>query len=187
MQTEGGNFRNFLHFNRSYLDETGTEDSFGRNIWALGYLVRYAPNNSYREFAAELFSKSVEVFKELKNVRGYANTIIGICHYLKYHQSDEGMIRILMKLTNKLMDALENADENWYWFEDIMTYDNGILPLALLYSCEITGNTRVRDAGIRTLEFLKGKTFSKNYFTPVGNNGWLQKDGEMADFDQAGC
>ena len=185
MQTEGGRFRNFLHFNRAYLDEIGTEDSFGRNIWALGYLVRYAPNNSYREFASELFGKSVEVFKELKHVRGYANTIIGICHYLKYHQSDEGMIRILIELTNKLMDALKNhADENWYWFEDTMTYDNGILPLALLHSCEITGSARAKEAGIKTLEFLKEKTFSKKYFTPVGNNGWLSRDGEMADFDQ---
>lgn len=185
MQTEGGHFRNFLHFNRAYLDEIGTEDSFGRNIWALGYLVRYAPNNSYREFAAELFGRSVEVFKELKYVRGYANTIIGICHYLKYHQSDEGMIHVLIELTNKLMDALKNhSNENWYWFEDTMTYDNGILPLALLHSCEITGSTRVKDAGIKTLEFLKEKTFSKKYFTPVGNNGWLPKNGEMAEFDQ---
>jgi glycosyltransferase involved in cell wall biosynthesis len=185
MQTEGGQFRNFLHFNRAYLDDIGTEDSFGRNIWALGYLVRYAPNNSYREFATELFSKSVEVFKQLTNVRGYANTIIGICHYLRYHQSDEGMIRILIELTNKLMDALKkHSDENWYWFEDTMTYDNGILPLALLHSCEITGSARVKEAGIKTLEFLKEKTFSKKYFTPVGNNGWLPKNGEMAEFDQ---
>ena len=55
MQTDGGHFRNFLHFNRAYLDDIGSEDSFGRNIWALGYLIRYAPNNSYREFARELF------------------------------------------------------------------------------------------------------------------------------------
>src|SRR5690606_11951602 len=32
MQTEDGNFRNFLSFNREYLDEVGSEDSFGRTI-----------------------------------------------------------------------------------------------------------------------------------------------------------
>ncbi len=185
MQTDGGHFRNFLHFNRAYLDDIGTEDSFGRNIWALGFLVRYAPNNSYREFASELFGKSFEVFSQLKFVRGYANTIIGICHYLKYHQSDESLIRVLIELTDKLMQALkENSDEDWYWFENKMTYDNGILPLALLHSGEITGSTRVKEAGLKSLAFLKEKTFSKKYFTPVGNNGWLTKGGEMPSFDQ---
>jgi glycosyltransferase involved in cell wall biosynthesis len=185
MQTDGGHFRNFLHFNRAYLDEIGSEDSFGRNIWALGYLVCYAPNNSYREFASELFRKSFEVFGELKFLRGYANTIIGICYYLKYYQSDEGMIKILIELTNKLMQALEKeSNENWYWFEETMTYDNGILPLALLHSCEITGSARVKEAGLKTLDFLKEKTFSKKYLTPVGNNGWFSKGKEMPVFDQ---
>jgi glycosyltransferase involved in cell wall biosynthesis len=39
MQTEDGNFRNFLSFSREYLDEVGSEDSFGRTIWALGHLI----------------------------------------------------------------------------------------------------------------------------------------------------
>lgn len=185
MQTDGGHFRNFLHFNKAYLDEIGSEDSFGRNVWALGYLIRYAPNNSYREFAHELFYKSVHAFKELKYIRGVANTIIGISHYLKYHQSDEGMIQILISLTDTLMQALnDNSNENWYWFEDIMTYDNGILPLALLHSCEITGSATVKDAALKSIQFLKEKTFFKKYLTPVGNEGWLKKDGEMPLFDQ---
>ena len=58
MQREDGNFRNFLSFNRNYLDEIGSEDSFGRTIWSLGYLICAGPNNSYREFGKELFSHS---------------------------------------------------------------------------------------------------------------------------------
>src|SRR5690606_16774788 len=34
MQNEDGTFRNFLSFNRSFLDEVGSEDSFARAIWA---------------------------------------------------------------------------------------------------------------------------------------------------------
>jgi hypothetical protein len=93
---------------------------------------------------------------------------------------------MLIELTEKLIDALnKNSSEDWYWFEDTMTYDNGILPLALLHSCEITGSAKVKEAGLKTLDFLKGKTFSKKYFTPVGNNGWFSKHGkEMPAFDQ---
>ncbi len=185
MQRDDGDFRNFLHYNRTYLDEKGSEDSFGRNVWALGYLIRFAPNNSYREFAAELFYNSVPVFESLTHVRGVANTIIGISYYLKNFQGDEGMVKVLMDLTDKMMDFLhKNSNEDWYWFEDVMTYDNGILPLSLLHSSEITGNNEVKEAGLKSLEFLKEKTFFKNYLTPVGNQGWLRKDGDMPLFDQ---
>src|SRR5476651_1474954 len=83
MQTEDGNFRNFLSFNRQYLDEVGSEDSFGRTIWALGYLINCAVNNSYREFALEIFHKATQQFKNLHHLRGIANTMIGIALYLK--------------------------------------------------------------------------------------------------------
>ena len=185
MQTDGGHFRNFLHFNRAYLDEIGSEDSFGRNIWALGYLIRFAPDNSYREFAAELFHKSVDVLKELSHVRGYANAIIGISHYLKYYRGDEYLMKALIDLTDKLMNELEKESSgDWHWFESVMTYDNGILPLALLHSYEITGNRVVKDAALDTLNFLKEKTFSEKYLTPVGNHGWLKKEETAPLYDQ---
>ncbi|QEC66682.1 glycosyltransferase [Panacibacter ginsenosidivorans] len=186
MQRDDGWFRNFLHFNRSYLDEIGSEDSFGRTIWALCYLIWDAPNNSYREFAHELFSRSFPVFKDLKHVRGIANTLIGICYYMKSYPSDEGMLAILNDLTNKLTDAFtKHSTENWYWFEDKMTYDNGILPLALLHSYEITGNTKVKKTAIQAIEFLKKKTLFKDYLMPIGNEGWCdKKDPKIAVFDQ---
>jgi len=43
MQNPDGTFRNFMSFNRNFLDEVGSEDSFGRTIWALGYLLGNAP------------------------------------------------------------------------------------------------------------------------------------------------
>ncbi|MFW5755439.1 MAG: glycosyltransferase family 4 protein, partial [Tangfeifania sp.] len=58
MQRENGNFRNFLSFSRQYLDEYGSEDSFGRTIWALGYLLRFPPNDSFRQIGREIFFKS---------------------------------------------------------------------------------------------------------------------------------
>ncbi len=185
MQTDGGHFRNFLHFNRSYLDEIGSEDSYGRNIWAFGYLIRFAPDNSYREFASELFEKSIDAVKDLSHVRGYANTIIGISHFLKYYQGNEDMMKILIDLTDKLMNAFEQeSNEHWLWFESVMTYDNGILPLALLHSYEITGNRKVKEVALTTLNFLREKTFSEKYLTPVGNRGWLRKEEVTPLYDQ---
>ena len=185
MQTDDGNFRNFLSFNRQYLDEVGSEDSFGRTVWALGHLIGCAASNSYREFALEIFQKSFPHFKNLKHLRGMANTIIGISSYLHVVPGDDGMVNELVRLTQPLIDAYDNnQSEDWQWFEEKMTYDNAILPLALLHSCEITGNERVKQVALKTMAFLDKLTLSNGYLSPVGNDGWYYKGGTFPTFDQ---
>ncbi|RYE20770.1 MAG: glycosyltransferase [Sphingobacteriales bacterium] len=185
MQTDDGNFRNFLSFDRRYLDEVGSEDSFGRTIWALGYLIGCAASNSYREFALEIFQKSFPHFKALHHLRGMANTIIGISLYLQAVPADEGMQQELIRLTQPLIDAFNNtASDDWQWFEEGMTYDNAILPLALLHSCEITGNEEARTVALKAMAFLDKLTLSNGYLSPVGNDGWYYRGGTFPTFDQ---
>jgi hypothetical protein len=185
MQKEDGNFRNFLSFTREYLDEVGSEDSFGRTIWSLGYLIHSAPNNSYREFGLELFQRSVPHFRLLKHLRGIANTIIGVAYYLKVHGQDEGMAQQLSNLTDPLINAFkQHSDDKWHWFESQLTYDNAILPLALLHSYEITGDEEVKKIALKSLKFLDTLTLSNGYLSPVGSDGWYVKDTSMAIYDQ---
>lgn len=185
MQTEDGNFRNFLSFNRQYLDEIGSEDSFGRTIWALGYLINCAASNSYREFAIELFRKSFPHLSALKHIRGKANAIIGICYYLKEFPTDEGMVNVLNELTTPIIaDYDKTQSEDWQWFEEMMTYDNAILPLALLHSHSITGNERAKEVALKTMAFLDKLTLSNGYLSPVGNDGWYYRGGTFPIYDQ---
>ncbi|QJD94713.1 glycosyltransferase [Mucilaginibacter robiniae] len=185
MQTDDGNFRNFLSFDRRYLDDIGSEDSFGRTIWSLGYLIGCAASNSYREFALELFHRSFTHFKALKHIRGMANTVIGISLYLEAVPSDEGMIKELIRLTQPLVEAYEKtATPDWQWFEEMMTYDNAILPLALLHSCSITGNEEVKRIALESMAFLDKLTLSNGYLSPVGNDGWYYRGGTFPTYDQ---
>lgn len=185
MQKEDGNFRNFLSFNRNYLDEVGSEDSFGRTIWALGYLINFAPNNSYKEFANELFLKSVPHFDKLEHLRGIANTIVGVHHYLKSNPHDEIIVNELNKLVIPLINAYQkNKDDNWHWFEEKLTYDNALLPLALLCHYEINRDEKSLNIALEALEFLTNKTLSFGFLNPVGNDGWLEKNQPMAQYDQ---
>ncbi|TKC06324.1 glycosyltransferase family 4 protein [Pedobacter frigoris] len=186
MQLEDGNFRNFLSFKREYLDEVGSEDSFGRTIWSLGYLIKNAPNNSYREFAKDLFLKSVPHFAQLKHLRGIANTMIGLSNFMKAHPYDEHIRNQFDQLATPLKDAYKaNKEGHWHWFEEKMTYDNAILPLALLCHYEITKDQESMDIALESMEYLTQKTLIKGYLNPVGNDGWLYRDsGEMAIYDQ---
>lgn len=185
MQNDDGNFRNFLSYRREYLDEVGSEDSFGRTIWALGYLIDNSPNNSYREFARELFLSAIPHLSHLTHLRGMANSIIGVASYLHANPHDGGMIAELNNLVAPLKAAYRtHGSDSWQWFEEKMTYDNALLPLALLHHYQITEDPESLEIGMLTMAFLDKKTLDKGYLNPVGNDGWLFEGGEMATFDQ---
>lgn len=185
MQNEDGSFRNFLSYGREYLDELGSEDAYGRAVWALGYLVRYSPGNSYAEFGEELLWKALPQAENLRYLRGIANSIIGICHYLKVHSSDKEMMKVMLSLTKKLTDAYETTSgENWHWFENYLTYDNAILPLALYHSAEITADKKVLEIAVKTTAFLELHTVNDKYLNPIGNDGWYFREGEKPLNDQ---
>ncbi|MCZ6900628.1 MAG: glycosyltransferase [Bacteroidetes bacterium] len=185
MQNVKGTFRNFLSFDRRFLDEEGSEDAFGRTIWALGYLIRFSPNDAYFQLGLEIFKKASANFENLNSIRGIANTINGICHYLHRFQSDEKMIQLLDKLSLSLVDQYYmHSSEDWKWFEDELTYDNGIIPLALFSTAEITGNQQFLQVAEESTKFLEGVTLKDGYFAPVGSNGWYPRNGKRAQYAQ---
>jgi glycosyltransferase involved in cell wall biosynthesis len=184
MQCENGNFRNFLSFKREYLDEVGTDDSYGRTLWALGFMICNSPNNSYKEFARELFFNSLEHLDKLEHLRGFGNSIIGLAHYLKTYP-DENLELKLVALADKLVDAYQkNKTNDWHWFEEKMTYDNAILPLALLKTYDVTKNHIYKEIGLESLTFLDKETLDQGYYNPIGNDGWFYKNQDKAIFDQ---
>ncbi len=185
MQNEDGSFRNFLSFNRNYLDKVGSEDSFGRTIWALGYLMANAPNDSYYQAAHSMFFKAVPLFEELKAIRSIANTIIGICHYLSNAPDSNSMMAILDTLAHKMVVEYDtNSSDNWQWFETRLTYDNGMLPLALLHASEVLNDERIKAVAITSMNFLIHHTFPDGYLSLIGNEGWFKRNGTKAMYSQ---
>ena len=185
MQNNDGTFRNFLSFNRNFLDEVGSEDSFGRSIWALGYLINHAPNDSYYQIGISIFSKAATNFEKLKSIRSIAKTIVGISYYLSSNPSDESMTETLRNLSNNLARHYEeNSSTQWKWFEPILAYDNGMLPLALLHSGEMLNDNKITEIALEAMDFLTEVTLNDGYLSIIGNDKWYKKDGERSVFDQ---
>ncbi len=185
MQNADGTFRNFLSFSRNFLDEIGSEDSFGRTIWALGYLLGNAPNDAYYQTGRMIFFNASPNFEKLKSIRGIANTMIGISYYLKSNPSDDSMTERLRNFANILIKHYEeNETSEWKWFESLLAYDNGILPLALLHSAELLYDERITKLAVKTMNFLTKHTLKDNYLSIIGNEKWYKKDGERSVFAQ---
>ncbi len=185
MQNKDGTFRNFMSFNRNFLDDVGSEDSFGRTIWALGYMLANAPNDSYYQIGRMIFFNAHPNFEKLKSIRSIAYVIMGLSYYLRSNPSDEGMIELLKRLAEVLTGHLEkNSDEKWIWFEQLLAYDNAILPLALLHAADILDNDIILQKAIVTMDFLTKITMNDGYLSIIGNEQWYKKDGEKSKFAQ---
>jgi glycosyltransferase involved in cell wall biosynthesis len=185
MQNKNGTFRNFLSFNRNFLDDVGSEDSFGRTIWALGFLLGNAPNDAYYQMGRLVFFDASPNFEDLKSIRSIANMMIGVSYYLKSNPSDDGMKERLRNFANKLVKQFEDCStKDWRWFEPLLAYDNGILPLALLHSAEILQDEKITAVGIEAMDFLSSVTMKDGYLSVIGNKEWYKKDGERSVFAQ---
>ena len=185
MQNEDGTFRNFLSFSRNFLDEVGSEDSFGRTIWALGYLLANAPNDAYCQTGRSIFFKAFPNFSKLKSIRSIANTMVGISYYLKTNPGDEPMVDLLGTLAGKLLQNYDkNSTDDWKWFESELTYDNAMLPLALLHAAEILNDKKISDVALESMNFLNEMTLKEGYLSIIGNEKWFKKGGERSRFAQ---
>jgi len=185
MQNEDGTFRNFLSFRRDFLDSEGSEDSFGRTIWALGYLMGNAPNDAYFQSGREIFFAAAPNLEKLRSVRSIANSIIGLSYYLKSSPHDEGMTERLRSLAFKLLNQYkQHRSENWYWFEELLAYDNAILPLSLLHAAAILNDEEITAIAMESMEFLTAITLKDGCFSPIGNAQWYLKDGSPSLFAQ---
>lgn len=177
VQQKDGSFKNFMTFSHETFENDDSDDATGRTIWALGYLIRHAPNDSIFQLGIEIFHHSIDQIKKMHHKRGFANCILGLYHYIKRFPDQDRFIKLMDDLASKICDGYdEYAKENWKWFEPIMSYDNALIPAALYRAHEITGNDRFLEIADSSTQFLESKCFLNDHLTLIGNKRWLQMD-----------
>src|SRR5204862_7711040 len=65
-------FRNFMSFDRRWLEKTGSDDAQGRALWALGAWVRRSRRPSLQTWAAQLFDRPLPAVAHSSSVRACA-------------------------------------------------------------------------------------------------------------------
>ena len=181
-----GRFRNFMSFDRHWLEEVGSEDCQGHALWALGLCVSQAGQGSFQMLAAELFEQALPVAAEFMSPRALAFTLIGIDEYLRRFSGDRRANQIRESLTAKLMQRhTDAATDEWQWFEEVVSYANAKLPHAMILSGRCLNNGPMLELGLKTLRWLiKIQTSDAGSFRPIGSNGFYPRGKERAQFDQ---
>jgi glycosyltransferase involved in cell wall biosynthesis len=179
-------FRNFMGFNRMWLEEAGSEDSHGRALWALGTCVGRTKHRDLQAWAAQLFERALPFALEAASPRTWAYTLLGVYEYFRRFNGDRVAAQARDTLTKRLIDLFEaNATDEWPWFEDSLTYANALLPHVLILSGRWADNARAFEIGLKSLRWLVSVQKSPHgHFRPIGSNGFYPRGGKPAEFDQ---
>jgi hypothetical protein len=172
-------FRNFMSYSHRFLEKRGSEDSFGRCLFALGYLTSRSRLPAYiRACAEKLLRRTYTGCSSLTFPKSKAYALVGLTLWNQTESRPQ-----LTMLRDSLADTyLQVRREDWHWFEEKMTYCSGIFPLAIL--CAFSDERIQAEIGLESLDFLTETTFRGNIFSPIGCKGWFERGGTPARYDQ---
>ena len=179
-------FRNFMSYDRRWLEAQGSEDSHGRTLWALGECARSDTDPSRRRWAAALFKTAFPAAEHFQSPRARAFTLLGLDAYCAVVAGDLAASRIRELLADRLVSAFQATESKaWHWFEDVLAYDNARLSQALLLTGAALKRPLLVKVGLTSLRWLMAlQTTPDGYFRPVGTESFGVARKAPQAFDQ---
>jgi hypothetical protein len=186
--SETKRFRNFMDYQRNWLEENGSDDSHGRALWALGIVLGRSNTPTLHNMAGRVFEQSLLAILKTTSPRAWAFALIGIHEYLERFAGDRRAGQVQEELAGRLLSLYkDNRGDGWSWFENKLTYCNAVLSHAMLLCGQSMSNPEMTEVGLESLHWLadlqRADTEGK-HFVPIGSNGFYQQGGERARFDQ---
>ena len=185
--SDTGRFRNFLGYDRKWLEDVGSEDSHGRALWALGTVLGHSRDAGLRGAAGRLFEAAMPASLTFTSPRAWAFSILGMQAYMDWFPGDRTVQGARNLLANRLLDIYERScSGTWQWFEKSLSYSNARLSQALILAGSRSGNRKMIATGIESLEWLVAAQHrgDEEIFVPIGSNGFFTEGKEKARFDQ---
>ena len=181
-QNEDGKFKNFMNYQRQFLETEGSEDCFGRCIWALGRTIcSPAIPQNIKNGCEHMIGKALANWPNLTSSRSKASAVVG----LSYLADRIPVSALIEQLSASLVDLYENNKSgDWHWFEDFLTYGNAFLPWSMFRAYQVLNKVSLLKTGQESMDFLGRSTMKEKYFKPIGCNGWYYKGETAAEFDE---
>jgi hypothetical protein len=194
-----GTVKNFMNFDRTWMQNEPTHDALGRVLWGFGELLAQSPSSNHVQIVKEPFDTSAPLIGK-QSIRGMAYSILGLAGYLKRFPDAENMREYMRQAGDKLVARYEESSQtdppksevspsakptaDWLWFEDVLTYDNAMLPCALFTAATVLNEKKYLNVAQKTCDFLLANTFTGSHFSFIGCQGWFPRGGKKAQFDQ---
>ncbi|MFA6186864.1 MAG: hypothetical protein WC770_06620 [Phycisphaerae bacterium] len=122
---------NFMDYSRNWKSDEPVGDALGRTIWAFGSIIASPPDNAYVPVVREFFEDASNHIPQM-SPRGMAYSILGQVECLARFPDAKETKETLAFAADRLVEHYKkHSTADWNWFEDILSYDNAILPAAL--------------------------------------------------------
>lgn len=184
VRRQDGYFANIVSHSKQR-DATKDEDVLGRSVWALGYVASADfLTKEIRVEGEKMLNRTLPTLSKLKSPRAIAFAMTGLYFYIQKNPQKK-FLEVFKKLADRQIEFYENySSGDWNWFEDQLTYSNSKLPESLFYAYDLLKDKKYLKAANTTLNFLSRITFLKNYYAPIGQNGWYFRNKQRSYFDQ---
>ena len=183
---QSGSFLNYMNQEKAFTNQNyieNLEDSNGRAIWSIGYLISLKailPPSLIAE-AIALMQRALSNVTKIHSTRAMAFAIKGL-----YYENNPENMHLLTTFANRLVQMYRHEkSEHWQWFEHYLTYGNSILPESMLCAYLATNDLVYKKIAKESFDFLLSKTFTDTNITVISNKGWLFK-GEKGEHPVGG-
>jgi hypothetical protein len=181
---DDGTVKNFMDFDRTWHKAKPVHDALGRVIWAFGAVLAQPPSDIYIPIARERIDIAMPLIKK-QYPRGMAYSILGLAGYLKQFPDAENVKSCMANAADSIVSQFEkNMKPAWPWFENILTYDNAMLPCALFTAGISLHDKKYIEIAKKICDFVLESTFTGSHFSFVGCQEWFPRRGPKAQFDQ---
>jgi hypothetical protein len=183
--TETGRFRNFMGFDRRWLDEGGSDDCCARALEALCLVARDWPQADLRDWAGDLAREVIQHTQAWTSLRSRALVIKALLAAEHSIITEPETRRLVAEAAGELLRSAQEGASDHGWFEPNLSYDNARLPEALILAGERLQDADMLSAGINTLDLLmKQQITAHGFFAPVPTSAFAETSADHIHFDQ---
>ncbi len=169
-----GVFRNFMHFERRWLEDAGSSDSNGRTLLALSVAACNHSDPLIREWANELYRESQPRIAVSGSPRALAFSVLAAALMENHGLGQEDNLDTVRAGASDLLTKLDIIRRpDWIWFEAGLAYDNCRLPEALLRAGEVLNDPGMTAKALEAMDWiLRLQISGQGWFRPVGSESF---------------
>lgn len=195
-------YHNMMDRHGAFTDEGASPESIGRLIWALGVTAVCARERAWRDAAWAQLEKASHAVGALTTSHARSYAMLGLAAITRPGAAapcapaargatvrSESVRRWAQETLYAAAAAMQfeferNAQPDWAWWEDRLTYDNARLPEAMVRAALALHEPSFGESGLEALQFLTALTQPHRMLVPIGAPHWYERGGARRIFDQ---
>jgi hypothetical protein len=178
-QDSDGAFHNRLGFDRTWTDQPGLGDWWGRALWGLGTAAARSSAPWIRDEALIAFTRGAS--RRSAAPRAMAFAALGAAELLRADPGNDVAADLLSDAATVI--GYPDPDPHWPWPQDRLTYANAALAEAVIAAGDLLDDPPRLDAGLGMLTWLLETQIRDGHLSVLPSVGW-QRGGPRLRHDQ---